>query len=64
VARVISVCHSCGRDDQVVVLVRRVYLTLPDWDREERVEVVDEVEQWCAVCREHYPHQLIEDADG
>jgi hypothetical protein len=53
-------CESCGRDDEVVVAVRRVYLTLADWDREEHVEIVAEPELWCAVCREHYPHQLIE----
>lgn len=58
---VIERCDSCGRDDEVVVAVRRVYLTLADWDREEKVEVVAEPEQWCLVCREHYPHQLVDD---
>jgi thymidine kinase len=63
-APVTTVCHSCGRDGEAVVPVRRVYLTLPDWDREERVEVLDEIEQWCSVCREHYPHQLLDESDG
>jgi hypothetical protein len=40
-----------------------VYLTLADWDREEHVEIVPELELWCWVCREHYPHQLADDAD-
>ncbi len=55
-------CDSCGRDDEVVVPLRRVYLTLADWDQEERVDVVAEVERWCEVCRDHYPHQLLDDA--
>ena len=30
-----------------------------------KVEIVAEAELWCAVCREHYPHQLIEpDGEG
>jgi hypothetical protein len=37
--------------------VQRLYVTPEDWDREERVEVVDELEQWCWPCRTHYPHQ-------
>jgi hypothetical protein len=37
-----------------------VYLTPADWDREERVEVVPEVEHWCPVCLEHYPHQPLD----
>lgn len=41
-------------------MVRRVYLTPAAWDREERVEVVADVERWCDVCREHYPHQLVD----
>jgi hypothetical protein len=51
-------CESCGRDDEPITTVRRVYLTPADWDREERVEVVPEVERWCPVCLEHYPHEL------
>ena len=58
---VIERCDSCGRDDEVVVAVRRVYLTLADWDREEKVEIVAESERWCTVCREHYPHQPLAD---
>lgn len=51
-------CDSCGRTGEVVAEVRRVYLTTADWDREEQVDVVDEPEWWCDVCREHYPHVL------
>lgn len=52
-------CDSCGRDDEQVTAVRRAYVTPAAWDREERVEIVEEAEAWCGVCREHYPHQLV-----
>ena len=57
-------CDSCGRQDEDdVVDVHRVYITPESWDTEERIDIVDEVEHWCFVCRTHYPHQLIgEDA--
>jgi hypothetical protein len=42
--------------------VRRVYVTPQSWDSPGRVEVA-EVEQWCFVCRTHYPHQEL-GADG
>ena len=62
VSAVTGVCESCGRDDEVVVLVRRVYLTPESWDTPERVEVAGE-ERWCFVCRTHYPHEVVEDGD-
>jgi len=49
-------CDSCGRDDEEVVAVHRVYVTPESWDTEGKTEVVDEVERWCFVCRTHYPH--------
>ena len=53
-------CDSCGRlDEDDVVAVHRIYITPESWDTEERIEVVDEIEHWCFVCRSHYPHQLI-----
>jgi len=60
---VIDRCESCGREEEVVSAVHRVYLTLADWDREERVEILPDLELWCWVCREHYPHQLADDPD-
>ena len=48
-------CTSCGSDAADVVAVRRVYVTPAAWDTEERVEVVDEIEEWCFPCRTHYP---------
>ena len=53
-------CESCGREDEDTEPVHRVYVTPESWDTEEKVEVVDEVEQWCFVCRTHYPHQPVE----
>jgi hypothetical protein len=52
-----SRCESCGRDDEEVVPVHRVYVTPDTWDTEGNVDVMKEVEQWCFVCRSHYPHQ-------
>ena len=53
-------CESCGREDEDVVAVHRVYVTPETWDTEGKVDVVDEVEQWCFVCRSHYPHQEVD----
>ena len=39
--------------------MHRVYVTPETWDTEGKVEVVDEVERWCFVCRSHYPHQPV-----
>jgi hypothetical protein len=52
-------CDSCGDDSVPVVALHRLYVTPEAWDREEKVEVVDELERWCVPCRTHYPHQLI-----
>jgi hypothetical protein len=53
-------CDSCGDEVTDLVAVRRVYLTPADWDREEKVEVVEDAERWCWPCRTHYPHQELE----
>jgi hypothetical protein len=53
-------CDSCGDDDVDVAAVHRIYLTPEAWDQEEKVEVLDAVEQWCFPCRTSYPHQLLE----
>jgi hypothetical protein len=54
-------CESCGRDDEEVVSVHRVYVTPETWDTEGKIDVLDEVEQWCFSCRSHYPHQVVDD---
>ena len=53
-------CDSCGRSGEPVGQVRRVYVTPEQWDQAGKVEVVDEIETWCLVCRSHYPHQPVD----
>jgi hypothetical protein len=50
-------CDSCGRDDEEVTAVHRVYITPEAWDTEGKVDVVEELEHWCFACRSIYPHQ-------
>ncbi len=55
-------CGSCGRDDEELIEVRRVYLVADD-DTPQRGEpavVPDEIELWCASCRATYPHQMFD----
>ena len=42
--------------------MHRVYLTPETWDTEGKVDIVEEVEQWCFSCRSHYPHQEVEES--
>ena len=57
-------CDSCGRDEPAadVLVVHRVYVTPPERGFEDlteaKVQVVEELERWCASCRATYPHQL------
>lgn len=53
-------CDSCGRDDEPVVEVHRVYVTPEAWDTPGKVDVVDETEWWCLVCQTHYPHEPVD----
>ena len=52
-------CESCGRDGEELEAVHRMYVTPESWDTEGKTEVVEEVEQWCFVCRTHYPHEAV-----
>lgn len=52
---VVGTCDSCGRDEEELVLVRRLYITSEAWDTPGKVELAGE-EWWCFVCRTHYPH--------
>jgi hypothetical protein len=49
-------CESCGRDDEVLTVVRRIWVTPAAWDTEGSVKP-GELEAWCATCVVHYPHQ-------
>ena len=52
-------CDSCGRDDEDLAKVHRVYVTPEAWDTEEKAEVQADVEVWCFSCRTHYPHEAV-----
>jgi hypothetical protein len=54
---VIGSCDSCGRDDEPLTEVRRLYITPESWDTEGRVDAAPDTERWCVVCQSHYPHQ-------
>jgi len=48
-------CESCGRGDEQLSEVRRVYLLKTD-DGSEQVSPLDDLEHWCAACCATYPH--------
>jgi hypothetical protein len=50
-------CQSCGREDEAIVLVTRLYVTPESWDTPGKVEVAED-EWWCFACRTHYPHRI------
>lgn len=52
-----TTCESCGRDDEPLTTVRRVYVTPSSWDSEGGTRPADDTERWCLVCQSHYPHQ-------
>jgi len=52
-----SVCQSCAREDEPLHPVKRVYVQPEAWDAEPKITVVDEIEWWCVVCLDHYPHE-------
>jgi hypothetical protein len=51
-------CESCGRDDEELEVVRRVYLLVGEAG-EEVVSVQPDEERWCASCRSTYPHRPV-----
>ncbi len=48
-------CESCGRSDEELGEVHRVYV-IPSESTEPRIEESEDTEQWCASCRATYPH--------
>lgn len=54
------VCESCGRDDEDLVAVRRVYVTPETWDAAGSSKTMPDVEVWCFPCRTMYPHEVVE----
>ncbi|MEM7338150.1 MAG: hypothetical protein AAF467_05855 [Actinomycetota bacterium] len=54
-----SICTSCGRDDEPLTAVRRLYVTPSSWESDGSVEPARETEAWCDVCQAHYPHEVL-----
>ena len=52
-------CESCGRDEDDLLLVRRLYVTPEAWDTPGKVEEGG-LERWCFVCRTHYSHEEVD----
>ena len=48
-------CESCGRSDEELSGVHRVYVISAETD-EPRIDEVEATEQWCASCQATYPH--------
>jgi hypothetical protein len=57
------VCENCAREDDDLVVVRRLYVVPEDWDRPSSVTRVEETELWCFSCRSQYPHEVAEEAE-
>jgi len=55
-----DICESCGRDDEPLTKVQRIYLTPASGDTPAS-ERAGDIEWWCFVCRTHYPHEVLAD---
>jgi hypothetical protein len=53
-------CHSCGRDDEPLTEVQRIYITPASWDTEAQQRPAEGTEWWCLVCQTHYPHEPVD----
>ena len=62
VTTTVGVCDSCGRQEDDLAAVHRVYVVPESWDTAGSVSVEDGVERWCFPCRTHYPHQPLHQA--
>jgi len=54
-------CDSCGRHDEDVTEVVRVYVVAETWDQERQVTEAEGTERWCFPCLTHYPHRVVGD---
>lgn len=55
------VCESCAREDDDLVVVRRMYVVPETWDTPGSSTTVEATELWCFSCRSLYPHEVVED---
>jgi hypothetical protein len=51
------VCGNCGREDDELIVVHRLYVVPESWDTPGSTTRVDEAEEWCFSCRSQYPHE-------
>lgn len=56
-----ELCQSCGREDEALVSVHRIYVILAADGQPEHHQRVDEPERWCFPCRTHYPHEVADE---
>jgi hypothetical protein len=54
------VCENCAREDDDLVLVRRLYVVPESWDTPGSTTRVEETELWCFSCRSQYPHETVD----
>jgi hypothetical protein len=54
-------CESCGRDDDGLEPVRRVYLEADAAGNLAPTLTMPGVERWCPACRALYPHEPARD---
>jgi hypothetical protein len=56
----LGTCDSCGRDEDELTIVHRLYTTPGSWESPAAVQRVEETERWCFACLSHYPHDRVE----
>ncbi len=54
-------CDSCGREDEEVTEVVRLYVVPESWDQERQVSEAEGTERWCFPCLTHYPHRVVDE---
>ena len=59
VGKMERVCENCAREDDELVLVRRIYVVPESWDTGGSSTTLEQEELWCFSCRSVYPHEAI-----
>ena len=55
------ICENCAREDDDLIVVRRMYVVPESWDTPASSTTLEETELWCFSCRSQYPHEPAED---